>query len=56
MWKGPRPLADMMKVDSTLVLVKEKPEETSSKPSVGSVEGHVVIDVRLGRVIWKVRS
>jgi hypothetical protein len=24
------------------------------KPSDGNVEGHVVIDVRLGRVNWKV--
>ena len=38
-WKGPRPLAALMKVNGVI------------KPSDGSVERHVVVDVRLGRVI-----
>ena len=42
MWKGPRPLADLMKVKGV------------SKPNDGNVDGRIVIDVRLGRVIWKV--
>ncbi|XP_024400899.1 uncharacterized protein [Physcomitrium patens] len=61
MWKGPRPLLDLMKVDSARTVVKEKGEapedvqaDETKPPSVGSTKGHVVIDVRLGRVMWKV--
>lgn len=39
-WKGPRPLQNLMKVDGA--------QKASAK------EGYVVIDVRLGRVIFKV--
>lgn len=51
MWKGPLPLSELMKVDSAYTLVKELSKE---RATVGNAEGHVVVDVRLGRVIWKV--
>ncbi|KAG0627345.1 hypothetical protein M758_2G193400 [Ceratodon purpureus] len=56
MWKGPRPLMDLMKVDSAQTTLKEKSKGSATNSTIGKVEGHVVIDVRLGRVIWKVSS
>ena len=51
MWKGPLPLSELMKVDSAYTSVKEL---SKGRATVGNAEGHVVVDVRLGRVIWKV--
>lgn len=44
MWRGPQPLTDLMKLDGAQ---RSSGNETSK-------EGQVLIDVRLGRVIWKV--
>lgn len=52
-----------MKVDSVWIVVKEKGEVLEDVQvdeikllSVGSIKGYVVIDVRLGCVMWKVEQ
>lgn len=59
MWKGPRPLLDLLSADNSQhkdgLKPTQPPLEIGAKPNFYGKDGYVVIDVRLGRVIWKVR-
>lgn len=63
MWKGPRPLGELLTADASQRSTPTSAAGTGGSPAedglkaqeLGSKEGYVVIDVRLGRVIWKVR-